>query len=141
MGHGLRLATKLNWPLLTGPDVVTDGLPAEELTRIVKFTPAKKFDPWLVATAAGLDQCHRVDVLVRADGGVSALRLPEAVRRARVGRRDGLLVVDFKDGHHPYLRRRADGRVAAYRDAGWSVDGREMTDYDRFCQQRQGARR
>jgi hypothetical protein len=86
-----------------------------------------------IVTLAGLrrDQVpwDTINVIVRADGGVGRLALPQAVVVRPAFRQDDgpLLVVDLDDRHYPQLRRHARQRHRAYLEEGWVPAGEDAT--------------
>jgi hypothetical protein len=145
--HALAMAERLpGWPIKTGPDVATVGLPG----RLVALLAQRRWDgvgtpTRAIVTLAGLAGAalERLDVLVRADGG---LHVPPAldgiVIRALTPDRRSLLVVDFDDRRHPRLWEWARRRRAAYMDRGWAVDSvAPATRVERFLASRPGGAR
>jgi hypothetical protein len=121
--HALALSRRLRgWPVLAGDAVFGRGLSREgrRLLRAgqVSWQPEEVFQ---VVTADALPDValDRVDVLVRADGGVGLppLRPEQLVQPDGDGR--PLLLVDPSDRHHPLLRRWARERREAYAERGW----------------------
>src|SRR5262249_28587967 len=94
-----------------------------------------------VVTACGLLRTDGFDVLVRADGGTGLPDLPEADRVAANGDRRRLLLVDFRDEHHPVPRRLSPHRRDAHLRAGWNLLGKPAPGpMDRFAAERPGVR-
>jgi hypothetical protein len=107
--HALALSRRLRgWPVLAGDAVYGRGLPREG-RRLLRAGPVSRQpeEVFQVVTADALPDIalDRVDVLVRADGGVGLppLRPGQLVQPDGDGR--PLLVVDPTDRHHPLLRR------------------------------------
>jgi hypothetical protein len=93
------------------------------------------YDQGVIATAQGIGELDwsRLDVLVRADGGLGLPPMPTAppgqiilreknLAKARSGE-PRLLLVDLEDRHHPLLRRRSRERRAAYAEQNWYAPG------------------
>ena len=125
--HALALAGRLpGWPIVTGPEVVTVGLPPHQIVALEKCRwrggepPARA-----VATFAGLDAAGPVDadVVIRADGGADVPEALAAICITHNHEARSLLLVDPDDRHHPVLRRWGRSRLNAYLARGWAVDG------------------
>jgi hypothetical protein len=127
--HALVLAAKLpdDWLLLAGSDLYEEGLTPEQVRLLHRPTTPFRAGPLsAVATPgvlANLDLAS-ASVLVRADGGVG---LPPLAPAQLIERDDApdrpLVLLDFQDGHHPELRRRARQRREAYLERGWFAPG------------------
>jgi hypothetical protein len=133
VGHGLRPAAALGWPLVAAEDLYAEGLSSEERALLEGGPPEPGSAEPVVVTAAGLQLAGRLDVLVRADGGPGLPAIPRAKLRVPYSKDCRLLVVDCDDEHHPLLRRHSRQRRDAYREAGWSVAGEEsLSPLDHF---------
>jgi hypothetical protein len=126
--HALALAARLpeDW-LLIASDVHEAGLSPEQVRRLHRpVSPFRAGPLYAVATPAVLANLDLscTGVLVRSDGGVG---LPPFAPAQLIEPDDGparpLLLLDFDDGHHPELRRRARRRRQAYAERGWLAPG------------------
>jgi hypothetical protein len=138
VGHGLALARLLGWPLVAGAVVHEGGLTEEEqaILRRGRDEHQRRKVP-VVVTGEGMRRAGRFDVLVRADAGVGLPAIPAPRLCAPRGRPGRLLLVDFKDEHHPLLRRWSGRRRTAYEEAGWAVAGSKPTSpLERFLASR-----
>ena len=87
----------------------------------------------VIATAAGLAQIGRIDVLIRADGGVG---LPsEQIYNIVIGKWP-VSIIDFLDKHHPQLLARSKKRKLAYKQAGYNIVDDNRTQLQKFIDQR-----
>lgn len=122
--HGLKLAHRLQLPLVVDVLADRDSLTSEDL-RILDLGAVSWGDSRqpVVVTTEGLRHLGRFDVLVRADGGTGRLPLPARHLKNRSGDDRDLVVIDFKDAAVPLLRQRARLRAEAYREAGWEIAG------------------
>lgn len=133
--HGLELTAKLeDWPLIAGSDFDETGLTAEQRTRLQRDRSiTNRQDRHLVVTAAGLQDAGRLDVVIRADAGLSHPALKFAVSthvNGELSRRT--LLIDLDDRHHPVLTRRTAQRQKSYLEAGWNVPQLHPSELDRF---------
>jgi hypothetical protein len=126
--HALALGELLpDWPVFTGADVCEHGLTGEQIRRLRQQRDPFDFGPLhAMVTLAVLPDLdfRRVDVVVRADGGVGLppLNLDALVESDQDPVRP-LLIVDFIDRHHPVLRQRSRARQESYEEAGWFRQG------------------
>jgi hypothetical protein len=123
--HGLALSSHLDgWPVLVGERVWTAGLTREQRASLV---PAARADSLtdVIVTPAGLAgvPLADVDVLIRADGGTGLPAGWDGNYLQDKKSRPSLLLVDFRDRHHPVLRRRSRQRREAYQANGWFALG------------------
>jgi hypothetical protein len=139
VAHGLALARQLHWPLVVGPVFNDAGLADadRELLALGRDGHARTRRP-VVVTGSGLKRAGTFEVLVRADGGVGMPDVPLAKLAAPDDQGRRMLLVDFRDGHHPLLRRWSRMRRTAYEEAGWPVVGRERSDLEWFLDTRPG---
>ncbi len=124
--HGLRLGKMLGWPVVVAADVITDGLNADELELIKQgHDQQRRTRDHVVVTYSGLDSAGEFDILVRADGGVGTPAIPRSKLSVPCKSTHRMLLIDFRDEHHPVLRRWSKQRRMAYVEADWSVVGEE----------------
>jgi hypothetical protein len=138
VGHGLVLARKLNWPLVTRLNSVKRGLSADEraLIRRGNVVRERTRGP-VVVTTDGLKRAGKFTVLIRADGGVGMPELPMPLLTAPHNKPAKLLMVDFRDEQHPLLRQWSRQRRTAYMHAGWNVVGEPvLSALDKFMAER-----
>jgi hypothetical protein len=111
--HAEALAGKLACPAFT----CIDGE--------IRKTAAPDTLNLIVATALSLKAAGNFDILIRADGGNGLPLLPTSLMQHDESEDLApLLVIDFDDRHHPVLRQASRRRRAAYKAAGFIVDGR-----------------
>ena len=123
--HAGHLVQRLpGWPIVA--DEVSDS---SQLSQKVKDalvaganTVAQRTEDVIVTTAA-FGKIGAVDVLIRADAGVSLPPISSDFFVAGDGVPKSMTVIDVDDRHHPHLRRRAKWRKNAYLQRGWEVDG------------------
>jgi hypothetical protein len=130
--HGLTLARLLSWPLVASENVNEQGLAEQDLAVLFKGMGRISVKQPVVATGEGLARAGRFDVLIRADGGTGLPALPSTMLRQPHHKDRRLLLIDFRDRHHPVLRQWSRQRLESYQDQGWSIAGNEMTPLDRF---------
>jgi hypothetical protein len=130
--HAAALSCRLpRWPIVVASDAVLTGLSPRERIQIDRMRrPGPDVPDRLIATWAGLQELGRCEpgTLIRADGlgaPLPMLRLGPTTASAATG---PLRIVDFRDRHHPTLRRWSRLRLAAYAGRGWSVDGTPAPD-------------
>jgi hypothetical protein len=135
--HGLVLARQMpDVPLIAGSNVWTEGLSTEDLQLIEKGREKCKKRRAIV-TMEGLACAANFDVIVRADGGTGLPALPEQYQMVANGEDTRLLLIDFKDEHHPVLAKWSRQRRKAYVASGWHVAGRAVQGaMDLFVAQR-----
>jgi hypothetical protein len=135
--HGLALARLLpGVPLITGPDVWTEGL-SEKAIQIIERGKKGTKKSCAIVTAEGLAQTAPFDVLIRADGGTGLLPLPESHAVVANDNDGRLLLIDCHDMHHTVLAKWSRQRRNAYVAAGWNVAGRAAPSaMDLFVAQR-----
>jgi hypothetical protein len=146
--HALVLGELLpDWPVFTGADVCEHGLTGEQIRRLRHQRDPFDFGPLhAIVTPAVLPDLdfRRVDVVVRADGGVDLppLNLEALVESDQEPVRP-LLIVDFIDRHHPVFRQRSRARQESYNDAGWFRPGIDpaAARVERFLASRPGRSR
>jgi hypothetical protein len=123
--HGLALAEHLpRVPLVCGPAVWEEDLTPKQRKRVrAGQGDACRRRRLIIVTWAGLAGAGDLGVLIRADGGVGLPPLGDDLLLAPYGDDARLLLIDFRDRHHPALRRRSREREAAYAAAGWGLAG------------------
>lgn len=135
--HGLTLAKKLNWPFVVGMHFCEDGLSEEEKDLIeLGKDEHLRTKRSVVVTGNGLKRAGWFDVLIRADGGVGLPGIPLNKLSSPDDELREMLLVDFRDEHHPRLRKWSRQRRVAYDEAGWAVVGHEVSELDRFLNSR-----
>ncbi len=132
--HGLALAALLpGVPLVTGLNAFTPGLPAHEDAIVCQRRPFRNpAAGCAIVTVAGLDRAEQFEVLVRADGGRGLPELPETSQAVAKGDESALLLIDFRDEHHPVLRKWSRERRGAYIGAGWNLLTGAPSLWERF---------
>lgn len=136
--HALALAELLpKVPVIAGTDVWGEEY-SDAAAQILKRSKERPVELGAIVTSAGLERLkERYDVLIRADGGVGLPVLPELYRAVPNGDDSRLLLVDFKDEHHPVLRKWTRQRRNAYLEVGWNLVGKAApTLMDRFVADR-----
>jgi hypothetical protein len=143
--HALVLAERLaGWQVITGPDVNTHGLNAEQVQRLQQCVDPFTTGPlFAIVTAAALPEVdlREVGILLRADGGIG---LP-LLTREQLTVPDGqpvppLLLVDLVDHQHPLLRRQSRQRQEQYEKRSWFAPGIDPVQgrVERFLASRPG---
>ncbi|MFC1596743.1 hypothetical protein ACFL5Q_02245 [Planctomycetota bacterium] len=125
--HALSLAAHLpRWPLLTGPEVITDGLSPEHRRRLDQQRRKWLVGPPFIVTASGLEGVDftKVDVILWGGGGGYLPPLPRDQLISPAGEDHRLLIVDIVDRHSPRLYRWCQRRRRAYSEIGWWPAGR-----------------
>jgi len=120
--HALALAGVLQEvAICMSKDVNRFGLSKKQESQL----PEEEGDDWKVciSTFAGLAELPRVNVLIRADGGMG---VPEALINVYVSKPS--LVVDVCDRHHPLLRLWQRQRHEEYERLGWNIHGKGPMD-------------
>jgi hypothetical protein len=143
--HALELARQLpSWRVAAGSSVNEEGLTAEQIARLHPAPNPFRVGPLrAIVTAAVLEQMplDNVDVLVRADGGIS---LPPLGPYHLVEGPDRpvrpMLLIDCHDQHHPLLRRQSRARLQAYEERGWNAPGIDLVQarVEQFLASRMG---
>jgi hypothetical protein len=125
LDHAAELARVLpGWPVVAGPGAASRRGPLGDALRrghelnLLRVRRA-------VVTAEGGRRLGlaRVDVLVRADGGVGLPPIPDSAFAVPATRERPLLLVDCADRHHARLRVWSRRRQEAYRARGWAPAG------------------
>ena len=82
--HALALASCLNWPLITGDDVIADGLDRQQRRLLTQRRERPNLSGPVIATTAGLARIdiNSVDVLLWAGADCTCRRLLSIVWRA-----------------------------------------------------------
>lgn len=131
--HGLLLAQRLNCWCAVAESTNREGLTEWACGWLVLGKEVRNRKGLLVVTPAGLEQAGRFDVIIRADAGVGLPGIPDKLLRVKNGKEGSLLLIDFRDQHHPVLRQWSRQRQEAYLEAGWSVAGvKTQSPLDRF---------
>jgi hypothetical protein len=114
------------WSLIGSASVNDTGLPTvdkELLRRLCSQIGRRDHVIVTIAASENFFDPREFDVLIRADGGTDLppIRKKHLILENGVDHR--LVLVDFRDGHHPELRRRSRRRRDAYAAAGWFAPG------------------
>lgn len=140
--HALALAERLpGWPIATGPEVIADGLDRQQRRQLIERHVEWSDSGHCIATTTGLATVNvaALDVIIWAGGGQHLPPLPKEMLACKAAmQQQPLLLVDFRDRHHPRLRRWSRQRMAAYAVAGWFPPGVDplLARVDAFLAQR-----
>jgi len=121
--HGIALSERLpGWPLVTGPNVTLDNLSETQRDVLQRSLGEPGGHRHLLMTSEGRQRVRKLDVLIRADGGVdyAGHTGDDCIDRNGIS---PCIVLDFSDKHHPALQERAQGRKRQYLSQGSQVVG------------------
>lgn len=105
-------------------DFVQGSTEKEERSRLKEALKTKKIS-WLIASVIfceGID-LPAMDCLINASGGKSEVAVLQKIGRGlrKTETKKDVIILDFMDTSHRYLRNHYNKRMAIYKDNGWEV--------------------
>lgn len=125
--HGLELKRLLpNVPLVGGKFIWKEGASGDDLDVLQEADGPLPRHAHAIVTAQAAEAMGGFNVILRADGGRGMPALPNRLSVKADDDDSRVLLVDFRDEHHPRLRKWSGSRRTAYVEAGWNVHGVEV---------------
>lgn len=120
--HALAIARRLaHWPVVISDNAYLRKLSAGHQAALSRATSGTAITNRAIVTVAALNtiELSRFDAVIWAGGGVELPELPTEALVILASDPRSLLWIDFRDEHHPRLRRHSASRATAYVNAGW----------------------